>query len=165
MKGHLEGTTTHEPTETHAKSPATDNSNRTSTEFLPKTVNLFSDAGGIDHGFQIESFRLRFVLDMSPSHLRPQRRNFKNAISIAADLTKLGSHGIMAQLETILRPGESIGVIGGPPCQGFSRANTHSATSDPRNKLPILYLEIVEALQERYSVEFVLFENVLGIRD
>src|SRR5699024_200097 len=165
MKGHLEGTTTHEPSETHAKSPATDNSNRTSTAFLPKIVSLFSGAGGLDLGFQQAGFRLSFAVDLSPSAIRTHRRNFKNAISIAADLTKLGSHGIMAQLETILRPGESIGVIGGPPCQGFSRANTHSATSDPRNKLPILYLEIVEALQERYSVEFVLFENVLGIRD
>ena len=56
-------------------------------------------------------------------------------------------------------------MIGGPPCQGFSRANTGSAANDPRNRLPLLYLQIVEALQAKYTVEFVLFENVLGIRD
>jgi len=29
----------------------------------------------------------------------------------------------------------------------------------------MLYLQVVEALQDKYLVEFVLFENVLGIRD
>jgi DNA (cytosine-5)-methyltransferase 1 len=56
-------------------------------------------------------------------------------------------------------------VIGGPPCQGFSRANTGAKTDDPRNKLPTLYLDIVRELQRTYIVEFVVFENVLGIRD
>jgi DNA (cytosine-5)-methyltransferase 1 len=58
-----------------------------------------------------------------------------------------------------------IGVIGGPPCQGFSRANTTSQANDPRNQLPKLYLDIVEKLQKTYIVEFAVFENVLGIRD
>ena len=31
--------------------------------------------------------------------------------------------------------------------------------------MPSLYLDIVEALKQRYVVEFVVFENVLGIRD
>lgn len=84
---------------------------------------------------------------------------------MVADLTKIGSDGILARLEPILEPGEPIGVIGGPPCQGFSRANAQSTPHDPRNQLPLLYLQIVEALQEKYTVEFVLFENVLGIRD
>jgi DNA (cytosine-5)-methyltransferase 1 len=61
--------------------------------------------------------------------------------------------------------GAKIGVIGGPPCQGFSRANTQSTADDPRNAYPALYLDIVKKLQEAYEVEFVVFENVLGIRD
>lgn len=56
-------------------------------------------------------------------------------------------------------------MIGGPPCQGFSRANVTSLSSDPRNKLPKLYLDIVKALQRLYTVEFIVFENVPGIRD
>ncbi len=68
-------------------------------------------------------------------------------------------------LKKLLKPGQAIGVIGGPPCQGFSRANTNSVASDPRNELPLLYLEIIEALQVTYEVKFALFENVLGIRD
>ncbi|GHS84900.1 cytosine-specific methyltransferase [Actinomycetota bacterium] len=132
---------------------------------LPKIVSLFSGAGGLDLGFKKSGFPLTFAVDLSPAAIQTHKRNFKESISVAADLEKLGPDGVLAHLEDLLAPGESIGVIGGPPCQGFSRANTASAASDPRNGLPLLYLRIVEALQSTYQVEFVLFENVLGIRD
>lgn len=132
---------------------------------LPKIVSLFSGAGGLDLGFQQADFPLTFAVDVSPAAIQTHRRNFKSAVSVAADLEELGPDGVLAHLDVLLEPGESIGVIGGPPCQGFSRANTGSATNDPRNRLPLLYLQIVEALQAEYTVEFVLFENVLGIRD
>ncbi len=132
---------------------------------LPKIVSLFSGAGGLDLGFKRAGFPLTFAVDVSPAAIQTHQRNFKEATSVAADLEDLGPDGVLAYLEKLLEPGESIGVIGGPPCQGFSRANTGSAANDPRNRLPILYLQIVGALQRKYDVEFVLFENVLGIRD
>lgn len=131
---------------------------------LPKIVSLFSGAGGLDLGFQRSDFPLSFAVDLSLAAIQTHRRNFKSAVSVAADLTELGPDGVLMHLDGILEPRESIGVIGGPPCQGFSRANTGSVANDPRNRLPLLYLQVVEALQEKYTVEFVLFENVLGIR-
>jgi DNA (cytosine-5)-methyltransferase 1 len=56
-------------------------------------------------------------------------------------------------------------LIGGPPCQGFSRANTSSDEKDPRNRLTGLYTRIVKELLASYPLEFIVFENVLGIRD
>lgn len=132
---------------------------------LPKIVSLFSGAGGLDIGFKRSGFPLTFAVDLSPAAIQTHRRNFREATSVAADLEELGPDGVLAHLEDLLEPGESIGVIGGPPCQGFSRANTASDVNDPRNRLPLLYLQVVEALQGQYKVEFVLFENVLGIRD
>lgn len=132
---------------------------------LPKIVSLFSGAGGLDLGFKKSGFPLTFAVDLSPAAIQTHKRNFKEAVSVAADLEDLGPDGVMAHLEKLLEPGDSIAVIGGPPCQGFSRANTGSAANDPRNRLPLLYLQIVEALQSKYTVEFALFENVLGIRD
>jgi DNA (cytosine-5)-methyltransferase 1 len=61
--------------------------------------------------------------------------------------------------------GSPIAVIGGPPCQAFSRSNPFALSSDPRNALPLLYLEIIEELMNHFDVQFILFENVLGIRD
>jgi len=132
---------------------------------LPKVVSLFSGAGGLDLGFKRAGFPLAFAVDLSPAAIQTHKRNFKEATSVAADLEELGADGVLACVADLLEPGESIGVIGGPPCQGFSRANTGSSANDPRNRLPLLYLRVVEALQEKYNVEFVLFENVLGIRD
>ena len=132
---------------------------------LPKIVSLFSGAGGLDLGFHQAGFQICFAVDLSEDAVRTHRRNFQDSSAIAADLEKLGASGVLTLLEPILEPGESIGVIGGPPCQGFSRANAKSSATDPRNQLPLLYLQIVEALQSNYTVEFALFENVLGIRD
>lgn len=134
-------------------------------ETLPKIISLFSGAGGLDLGFQQAGFPLSFAADISTAAVQTHRRNFRKTLAVVADLTELGPDGVLSYLEPLLSNGERIGVIGGPPCQGFSRGNTQSTTEDPRNQLPLLYLQIVEALQEKYTVEFVLFENVLGIRD
>lgn len=132
---------------------------------LPKIVSLFSGAGGLDLGFRQAGFPLAFAVDISNAAILSHRRNFTEVASLVADLEELGPEGVTSHLENLLAPGENIGVIGGPPCQGFSRANANADPHDPRNRLPNLYLRTVEQLQEKYCVEFVLFENVRGIRD
>ncbi|NJP46057.1 DNA cytosine methyltransferase [Streptomyces sp. PRB2-1] len=132
---------------------------------LPKIVSLFSGAGGLDLGYQEAGFSLSFAVDSSEWAIKTHQRNFRDTRSVAADLNALQPVGVLNLLAEILADGEPIGVIGGPPCQGFSRANPAALATDPRNRLPILYLEIVEELQKRYDVQFVLFENVLGIKD
>jgi DNA (cytosine-5)-methyltransferase 1 len=131
----------------------------------PKIVSLFSGAGGLDLGFSEEGFQLVFAVDNSQWAIKTHKRNFKKTVSITANLIELQPVGVIKELANILTPGEPIGIIGGPPCQGFSRANPAALATDPRNQLPLLYLKIVEALQEHYDVQFVLFENVLGIKD
>ena len=132
---------------------------------LPKIISLFSGAGGLDLGYHDAGFSVIFAVDNSPSAIKTHKRNFPNTTSITADLAELRPKGVLRQVESLLSLGDPIGVIGGPPCQGFSRANNAAATNDPRNKLPLLYLAIVASLQKRYDVQFVLFENVQGIRD
>jgi DNA (cytosine-5)-methyltransferase 1 len=132
---------------------------------LPGIVSLFSGAGGLDLGFFNAGFPLAFAVDNFPAAVETHRHNFPRASALSADLIDLGPEGVVRHLDGILKPGQAIGVIGGPPCQGFSRANNASVATDPRNQLPMLYLGIVKALQARYDVQLVLFENVLGIRD
>ena len=132
---------------------------------MPRIVSLFSGAGGLDLGFHQAGFEVAFAVDRMSAAIETHRHNFPDTDSIAADLVTLTPSGVLKHLASVLKDGEAIGVIGGPPCQGFSRANVKSVADDPRNMLPLLYLEIVEGLQKRYDVQFVLFENVMGIRD
>lgn len=136
-----------------------------SSEALPMVVSLFSGAGGLDWGFHYHGFKIPLAIDLSAAAIKTHKRNFKKTHSVVADLIQLGPSGVLAQVSKLIPVGERIGVIGGPPCQGFSRANVSSQANDPRNKLPSLYLDIIQALQQHYTVEFVVFENVLGIRD
>jgi DNA (cytosine-5)-methyltransferase 1 len=119
----------------------------------------------LDWGFHKEGFEVALALDVSNAAIQTHRANFGLNRAESADLLEIGPDGVVSRLLKRLPMGSKIGVIGGPPCQGFSRANTSSTADDPRNKLVKLYLNIVAALQKKYDVEFVVFENVLGIRD
>ena len=132
---------------------------------LPQIVSLFSGAGGLDLGFKDAGFTISVALDVADAAIRTHRKNFPSTKAVVADLTKLRPQGVVDHVKERLAPGQRIAVIGGPPCQGFSRANTGAQSNDPRNQLPKLYLEIVGELQRLYTVEFIVFENVLGIRD
>lgn len=139
--------------------------NETAELALPQIVSLFCGAGGLDWGFHQEGFRIPLAIDISDAAIRTHRKNFSDTHSVAADLIELGPKGVLNHVKKHIPAKTRIGVIGGPPCQGFSRANTGSQVDDPRNQLPARYLEIVRQLKKYYSVEFVVFENVLGIRD
>jgi DNA (cytosine-5)-methyltransferase 1 len=135
------------------------------TQPPPQIISLFSGAGGMDLGFQQEGFDISIAIDLEESAISTHKKNFSGSLSIAADLTEIGPKGVLTKAKFKINKGEKIGIIGGPPCQGFSRANPGSLASDPRNKLPALYLKIIAELQTYYEVEFVVFENVLGMKD
>jgi DNA (cytosine-5)-methyltransferase 1 len=132
---------------------------------LPKVVSLFCGAGGLDLGFENEGFEIPLAIDISEAAILTHARNFPAGDAITADLLKIGPAGVLREVQDRVPKRQRIGVIGGPPCQGFSRANTRALADDPRNRLPLLYLKIIKRLQTEYAVEFVILENVLGIRD
>src|SRR5262249_2808175 len=128
-------------------------------------ISLFSGAGGLDHGFRSAGFIIAAAFDISDAAIKTHKRNFSNSIAPRHDLTTLQPKSVSPILRSALERKSKIGIIGGPPCQGFSRANTTATEADPRNELPTLYVEIVKELKRHFEVEFVVFENVLGMRD
>lgn len=137
----------------------------TQTEVMPRVISLFCGAGGLDLGFKQVGFEVSVAIDSEPASINTHKRNFPNTHSIVADLNTLGPKGVFEYISTLLPRGSRVGIIGGPPCQGFSRANPTSDINDPRNLLPALYVQIIRKLQQFYVVEFVVFENVLGMKD
>lgn len=139
--------------------------NNTDAFNRPKIISLFSGAGGLDYGFAKADFEIVFAVDKNRWAVQTYRQAFPETCCIQADLTELGAEGVVRKISEQLRPGDRIGVIGGPPCQGFSRSNAKSEPDDPRNRLPFLYLDTIKALRKTYKVDFIIFENVLGIKD
>jgi DNA (cytosine-5)-methyltransferase 1 len=139
--------------------------NRISQRPLPQIVSLFCGAGGMDLGFREAGFAIAVAFDSSAAAISTHRHNFRRTNSVEADLVKLKPSGVCARVREHIPLRARIGVIGGPPCQGFSRANPRAQPDDPRNDLLSLYVAIVRKLKLDYTVDFVVFENVLGIRD
>jgi DNA (cytosine-5)-methyltransferase 1 len=131
----------------------------------PAVVSLFCGAGGLDLGFKNAGFEIAVAVDMSRAAIRTHSRNFAATHSEVADLVALGPKGVLGLVSRHIPKRRRIAIIGGPPCQGFSRANTSAKADDPRNAMPDLYAEIVGELAKEYTIEFVVIENVLGIRD
>lgn len=131
----------------------------------PRIVSLFAGAGGLDHGFHRVGFDVAVAFDSNEAAIRSHRLNFPKTVSHVADIVALGSTGVTKLVLATIPRGSTIGVVGGPPCQGFSRANTASQHDDPRNQLAALYVEVVRNLRKHYKVAFIVLENVLGIRD
>lgn len=132
---------------------------------LPQIVSLFSGAGALDWGFAQNGFETTLAIDKSAAATETHKRNLRAAATVCGDIASMGPSGVRELLKGHLPAGASIGIIGGPPCQGFSRANAASTSNDPRNTLVQLYLDIVTDLSQHYQVDFTVFENVLGIRD
>jgi DNA (cytosine-5)-methyltransferase 1 len=128
-------------------------------------LSLFCGAGGLDLGFELAGYDVRLSIDRSPSAIATHRKNFGAKKSVEADLDAMGPEGVCEALKQRVPLGARIGIIGGPPCQGFSRANTGSYTTDPRNSLVELYVRIIQRLNRDFIIDFVVFENVLGIKD
>ncbi len=80
----------------------------------PKIASLFSGAGGLDLGFVNAGFPLAFAVDNSPTAVETDRHNFPRTSAVAADLIDLGPEGVACHLDSILKPGEAIGVIADP---------------------------------------------------
>jgi DNA (cytosine-5)-methyltransferase 1 len=126
-------------------------------------LSFFSGAGGLDWGFRREGFKVILACDNLHAAVTSYNLNAKTKVARLADLSAI----TLRQLLTMLRetaPGlVPVGVIGGPPCQGFSRGNAGADPRDPRNLLPFRYAELLAALNDKYRLKFFVFENVMGL--
>ncbi|HCM9647144.1 TPA: DNA cytosine methyltransferase [Enterobacter bugandensis] len=128
-------------------------------------LSLFCGAGGLDLGFHQSGYDLKLAIDWSEAAIKTHKHNFPESTALKLDLLELGVSGLLELCSTYISKKESLGIIGGPPCQGFSRGNPNSLASDPRNKLAILYVDFIAEVKKHFDVKFVVFENVLGIKD
>lgn len=124
-------------------------------------VSLFCGAGGLDWGFEEAGFSPSVAIDIRADAIRSYNHNRPKEARVGriGDVSKLDAAKLDALAARTVRP---VGIIGGPPCQSFSRA-THSAEDDPRHGLPLQFARILKELNTRSPVHFFAFENVPGL--
>lgn len=123
-------------------------------------ISVFSGAGGMDQGFHQAGFRTIFSADNSEIAVNTFNYNFPGEASYCVDLGKTYVNNFLAMLELASPNCKPKGIIGGPPCQGVSRGNIQSKSSDPRNSLMSTYIRLLNAVEEQYGIDFFVFENV-----
>lgn len=119
-------------------------------------VDLFCGCGGISHGFEAAGFESLLGLDIDEDSLETFSQNHPDALVIHDDIGKVSPRSLAESLE--LPWGELDCLVGGPPCQSFSKnvPAKRRFLDDERNYLYRWFLEIVEAL----GPKTVLIENV-----
>jgi len=130
-----------------------------------RVVSLFCGAGGLDIGFRKAGFKAEFAADYDQAAVKTYNANHRGNKAEVIDLFETSAEEVYRRATRRLKNNYEIdGIIGGPPCQGFSRANTARCHSDPRNLLALKYAEIVNAFFIRSRIKFFVFENVPEIK-
>lgn len=129
----------------------------------PELLSLFCGPGGLDLGFEQAGFVTRLAYDIDSACVETYNRNREyREIAKIADLADLQPEDIIQEW-TAHSQNRPVGIIGGPPCQSFSVSNVHQTDSDKRHKLPEYYARILKELNNRFTVDFFVFENVPGL--
>ena len=126
-------------------------------------ISLFCGCGGFDQGFKQEGFSPVLALDISAAAVSTYNHNHGVGIAQEADLAMVSGAALIALIEARRPMIVPRGVIGGPPCQTFSRGNRSNDSNDPRLSLPSSYAGLLKVLNARYDLDFFVFENVPGI--
>lgn len=121
-------------------------------------IDLFCGVGGLSLGAARAGFNLSLCIDNDSKIIAAHENNFPNVKHSTANILYLGRAQLLELAQ--LRPGELTGLIGGPPCQGFSRIGRREI-ADPRNNLFCKFFDLVRETRP----SFYLVENVPGIMD
>lgn len=124
----------------------------------PTVVDLFCGVGGLTLGAARAGFEVLAAVDNDPRTEKTFTANFPGVKYIGADIGQLSGGDLRDRAG--LNGGIVHGVIGGPPCQGFSRIGRRSL-DDARNGLFDHFFRLVSELRPN----FFLAENVGGVLD
>lgn len=123
-------------------------------------ISLYTGVGGLDFGFHAAGFRTALAVELDPVCCETLRSNRDWPI-LEGDINTFTSRKIMQVAG--LKKGEADILIGGPPCQPFSKSGywvkgDSSRLDDPRANTLTAYLRVLRDTQPRSF----LLENVKG---
>lgn len=124
----------------------------------PNVIDLFAGVGGLSLGAIRAGFDLTLAVEWDKHAMKAHEINFPKYKHLNTDILKLNGTELLKHAGLV--EGELDGLIGGPPCQGFSSIGNRDIL-DPRNDLFVKFFKLVKECKPRFFVA----ENVLGILD
>lgn len=117
-------------------------------------IDIFAGCGGMSLGFEMAGFNIPVAIEKDEWASETYKKNHPNTKVITEDIMNISdiSSVLPREIETI------DGIIGGPPCQGFSLSGNRDK-NDPRNSL---FMEFVRFVRY-FNPKFFVMENVIGI--
>ena len=117
-------------------------------------IDLFAGCGGLSTGFEMAGFSIPLAVEIDAWASETYRKNHPKTVVLTEDITQV------LDLSSLLPDKNLIidGIIGGPPCQGFSLSGNRDK-KDPRNSLFMEFVRFVKFFKPRFFV----MENVTGI--
>jgi DNA (cytosine-5)-methyltransferase 1 len=126
-----------------------------------KAISVFTGVGGLDFGFEAAGFHTAVAVEMDAVCCRTLRLNRRWPV-IERDIHELTSKELLRT--AMLNKGEADVLIGGPPCQPFSKSGYWARgdamrLNDPRPDTLTAYLRVLHDAQPKAF----LLENVYGL--
>lgn len=121
-----------------------------------KLLDIFCGAGGLSHGFERAGFDIALGVDINAAALETFQYNHRNAQILCGDLT---DDALKQQIIETAKQNQVRGILGGPPCQGFSLKGKKLGLQDERNFLFREYLKLVTEIKP----DFIVMENVKAL--
>ena len=122
----------------------------------PKIIDLFCGAGGLSLGAARAGFKVHGAIDSDPRVTGIHAKNFPATAHATVDIADITASSLRRLIG--LQRKAVTGIIGGPPCQGFSNIGRRDR-DDARNLLFAQFFRIVDEIRPH----FFLAENVPGI--
>lgn len=122
----------------------------------PQLIDLFGGAGGFTLGAYEAGFATALAVDNDRNLTHSIPVNFPRTTLLHADISRADPKALLSAAG--IRRRDVAGIVGGPPCQGFSSIGQKSL-HDKRNHLVRDFFRFVSAL----APPFFVMENVPGI--
>ena len=125
---------------------------------MPNIIDLYCGVGGLSLGAARAGFHIAAGVDNDPIAMESHGKNYPRTKHLTKDVSQLNGDDLLKLAE--LHKGQLDGLVGGPPCQGFS----HMGRRDPMDSRNNLFVDFFRLVKESQP-KFFLAENVPGILD
>ncbi|MBV9497466.1 MAG: DNA cytosine methyltransferase [Acidobacteria bacterium] len=127
-------------------------------------ISLYTGAGGLDLGFEAAGVETRVAVEMDRDAVATLRMNRPSWALIPESIQSVAAASTAILQAAGLREGDADLLIGGPPCQPFSKSGYWARgdakrLADPRAETLVAYLRVLRDTKPRAF----LLENVPGL--